>query len=219
MFVLAGACAPTYAPPVRTIHGGAPGHLDHGDMEIAGASSGVFWPWGMGGGTVGYAIAPSLVVTGGVDGGSEHVLGWAGVRAPFRWYLRPRISLVGEGELGLGAGVGGANRCDRSECERDDMKWYRRPAGGGYLGAGGAARFGPISIYTRARAQLTGAENVPATQWASVFGGLHGHILDRADLWVGTAYAHYSNGLDSASGIVTEIGLGFRFSPYLGWHR
>jgi hypothetical protein len=129
------------------------------------------------------------------------------------------MSLAAEAELGAGVGIGGENSCEPNddECTADDLPWYERPAGGGYLGGAGAFRLGPVSLYTRLRMQLAGAKHVPATQWASAFAGLHFHILDRADIWGGVAFAGYSNGVDSARGLVSEVGLAFRFDPYLGW--
>lgn len=78
-------------------------------------------------------------------------------------------------------------------------------------------RLGPVSLYTRTRLQMAWAKNTPATQWASAMLGLHVHILDRADLWGGVAMAHYSNDDDSARGLVSEVGLAFRFDPHYGW--
>ena len=221
-FALAGlglgtGCYATYAPPARTLSGGAPGRLMPGQMEVTGAGIGFIAPIEGGGGAVGYAARPHLVVTGGVDGMKSHVLGWGGVRTPFRLHLRPKISLAADGELGVGVGVGGRNDCDNSRCEDDDIAWYRRPAGGGYLGAGGAVRFGPVSIYSRARAQVTGAKHIPATQWATIAAGLHFHILDRADVWIAETYGRYDNDTDNNAFLFTELGLGFRFDPYLGW--
>ncbi len=214
---LGAGCYATYAPPVRTITGGAPGRLAPGQIEVTGASAGYPAPSGAGAGSVGWAARPHLVVTGGVDGIQGHVLGWAGVRTPFRLHLRPRISLNADGEIGAGVGVGGTNRCEHQGCEPDDIRWFRRPAGGGFLGAAGAVRLGPVSIYARARGQVTGAQNVPATQWASIGGGLHFHILERADVWIAETYGGYANGLDAQTILFTELGLGFRFDPYLGW--
>ncbi|MCA9708576.1 MAG: hypothetical protein KDK70_22190, partial [Myxococcales bacterium] len=106
------ACAPTFAPPIRTVHGGAPGRLDPGDMELGLGSAGLgYVPGGMGGGSVGYAARPHLTVEGGVDGGSAWTLGWGGVRVPGRWRLRePWLGVAVDGEAGVGAGVGGS-RC------------------------------------------------------------------------------------------------------------
>jgi len=147
-------------------------------------------------------------------------MGWGGIRMPQRWHLRPRISLAADGELGIGAGVGGRN-CNATptadSCNDDGIEWWQRPAGGGYLGAGTALRLGPVSLYSRGRLQIVGARNVPATQWASILGGLHGHILRYADIWAGVAMVHYANASDSGSGLVTEVGLAFRFDPILGW--
>lgn len=227
--MLAPACAPTYAPPVRTIHGGAPGRLDPGQVEIGGGSMGLgAVPGGIGGGgNLGYAVRPHLALEAGVDGGSGGwTLGWGGVRVPYRWRTSQRwLSFAADGSLSLGAGVGGENcsegsngsAADEGRCLSDGLEWYRRLAGGGAIGAGAAMRLGPVSLFSRGRLQITGARNVPATQWASGMGGLHVHILDRADLWWSMGIAHYANAADSTWGTISEVGLAFRFDPVLGW--
>ncbi|MBL4687946.1 MAG: hypothetical protein JKY37_25370 [Nannocystaceae bacterium] len=221
MALLSIGCSPVFAPPVRTAHFGAPGRLAPGKVEVAAASSGVVAPVGMLGGNVGYAARRNLIVQAGVDGSfDEFALAWGGVQVPGKLQLSRRWSLAADAELGLGGGIGGRKVCDdRDDCVDDELRWYQRPAGGAYLGAGGAVRLGPVSLYSRVRTQLTGARGVPSTQWSSVALGLHGHILERADVWVGYALAHYANGVDSYSGCVPEIGLAFRFDPYLGWRR
>lgn len=226
--MVALVCAPTFAPPVRTIHGGAPGRLDAGQMEVGGGSLGLgAVPGGIGGGGgLGYAVRPHLVVEGGVDGASEWTLGWGGVRVPHRWRTSHRwLSFAADGSVSVGAGVGGHNCAHATtddpatddSCQSDGLEWYRRLAGGGAIGAGAAMRLGPVSLFSRGRLQITGARNVPATQWASGMGGLHVHILRHADLWWSMGVAHYANAADSAWGPVSEVGLAFRFDPVLGW--
>lgn len=221
------ACAPTYAPPLRTIHGGAPGRLDPGQMEIGGGSLGVgAVPGGVGGGGgLGYAVRPHLAVEGGVDGATSWTMGWGGVRVPYRWRTSQRwLTFAADGSLSVGAGVGGSRCSEGSEgqstpcdADLDGLHWYRRMAGGGAIGAGAAMRLGPVSLFSRGRLQIVGARNIPATQWASAMGGVHVHILHRADLWWSMGVAHYANAQDSAWGTISEVGLAFRFDPYLGW--
>jgi hypothetical protein len=216
-------CAP-FAPPIRTMHGGAPGRLDPGDMEIGGGPAGLIaegssQPF-MGGGGVGWAARPHLTVEGGIDGSDAWTLGWGGVRVPGRWAMRPGVQLAADGEIGVGAGVGGdgCKEYGTSDCEPDGLAWNERPAGGGYLGAGGALRLWPVSIYLRARGQIAAAKKVPTTHWASAFGGLHVHILRHADVWGGVAVVHYANGEHSIGGYTWEAGVAFRFDPRAGWN-
>lgn len=221
LLVMGSACAPIYAPPVRTGNFGAPGRLPAGQMEVAAATAGALAPYGLAGANVGYAVRPDLIVQGGVDTGfNDFALAWGGVQLPRKLQLSRRWSLAADLELGLGVGVGGRNDCDDPDaCDVDDIAWFRRAAGGGYLGAGGAVRFGPVSLYSRARAQVTDASGLPMTTWVSLFGGFHVHIVDRADVWAGVAGAQYSNRFETARGLATEVGLAFRFDPYTGWRR
>ncbi|MCX4241715.1 hypothetical protein [Paraliomyxa miuraensis] len=223
------ACAPTYAPPVRTIHGGAPGRLDVGQMEVAAGSMGLgAVPGGTGGGgSLGHAVRPHLALEGGVDGAKKGwTLGWGGVRAPYRIRTSHRwLSFAVDGSLSVGAGVGGHNCAGDPEiyepnsagCYSDGVRWYHRLAGGGAMGAGAAMRLGPVSLFTRGRLQITGARNIPATQWASAMGGLHVHILRYADLWWSTGVGHYSNSVEGLTGMISEVGLAVRFDRHLGW--
>lgn len=219
---LALGCAP-FAPPMRVMHGGAPGRLDPGDMEVAGGPAGMIAEGGVapsfGGGGLGYAVREHLTVEGGIDGAGGWTIGWGGVRVPGRWWMGSGVSLAADGEVGLGAGVGGddSDDCDGSGCVSDGRRWQNRPAGGGYLGGGGALRLWPVSIYLRTRAQLSAAKNVPTTQWISGFGGLHVHILRHADLWGGVAAVRYANSAHAVSGYTWEAGLAFRFDPRTGW--
>lgn len=212
---------PTYAPPPRTIHTGAPGRLDPGDMEVGVASSGFIVPSGLAGTNIGYAVNSRLTVEGGLDANYARqggwTMGWAGVRTPRRFHLRRKLSLAVDGAAGLGLGVGGCASGDDVECNADRRDWWERPAGGGYLDAGAAVRWGPMSLYSRGRMQVARSLGTPTTHWASVLFGLHGHILDRADLWGGMALAQYSNREHTTSGWIAEVGLSFRFDPVFGW--
>jgi len=191
-------------------------------VEVAASSSGTALPYGLIGGNAGYAVKRNLIVQGGVDGSLEgYTMAWGGVQVPGRLHLSRRWSLAADGEVGVGAGVGGERVCgdEREDCVDDNRPWYRRAAGGGYLGVGGAVRAGPVSMYARARTQMTDATGIPVTLWASGLGGFHFHILDKADIWLGSGMARYSNAYDSRTIWVSEIGLAFRFDPYVGWRR
>lgn len=209
-----------YAPPVRVAQLGAPGRLQPGQVEITAANVGL--PHGFVGSSVGYAAHEHLIVQVGADGGFDRfAMGWAGIQVPGTYHLTGRWSASADGEIGAGAGAGG--RCDDEDDSNDlcrtSRPWYRRPAGGGYLGAGGALRYGPISLYSRARVQTTAARDIPMTTWTMLSGGLHGHILDRADVFATVTGFRYANGVDAVGYFVGEVGLAFRFDPILGWRR
>lgn len=215
-----GGCTAVYAPPVRVAQLGAPGRLQAGQVEISAANVGL--PHGFVGSSVGYAAREHLIVQAGADGAFRgFAMGWAGVQVPGTYHLTGRWSVSADGELGAGAGAGGSCDEDDSTTElcRVDRPWYRRAAGGGYLGAGGALRYGPISLYSRARVQTTAARDIPMTTWTMLSGGLHGHILDRADVFAGVTGFRYANGVDAFGYFAAELGLAFRFDPILGWRR
>lgn len=209
--VLASACAPTFAPPLRTQMGGAPGRVYEGDVEVAGAATGRGAP-AYGGPTLAIGVSPRVAIEGGGEfaaaatGDSGWALGFAGTRITGRVPARRRLTLVGDNELGIGAGVGGTN-CQPAEGCDTDRRWYQRPAGGAYAGFGGALRWRVPALYTRIRAQVMGAQRVPVTAWTTWSTGLELRFVDRVSVWAGIGLWNYANRVNRFSGGFYELGL------------
>lgn len=207
----APACAPTFAPPLRTQMGGAPGRVAQGDVEVAGATTGRNAP-AYGGPTLAIGVSPRVAIEGGgefaaaADGNSGWALGFAGTRITGRIPARRRLTLVGDNELGIGAGVGGRN-CEPAEGCDSDRRWYQRSAGGAYAGFGGALRWRVPALYTRIRAQVMAAQNIPVTAWTTWSTGLELRFVERVSVWAGVGLWNYHNRVDGFTGGFYELGL------------
>jgi hypothetical protein len=218
--VMLGGCAPTYAPPVRSPHYGAPGRLSEGDVEVAGGAAGFFSPTA-GGGWLGYGVRDWISVEAGADG-SE--LGWgmgyAGVRLTHAPRRDAKFHAAFDFETALGAGAGGS-RCgnknkdeEASSCDGngtpDGRSWRERGAGGAVVGGGAGYHLGPAAGFVRGRLQLTGATNVPATLWSSVHAGLQFRIARTVDLFSSFGHSGYYNQIDHLHGWTLDFGLAIR---------
>ena len=217
----AAACNPVYAPPVRTMHAGAPGRVRQGDGEVGGTRAGLTYP-----------TAGSLHVAVGVRdwvsmeaGGTfivapagptepSIVMGWAGTR-----FTLPRRrngpSLLLDGELGVGAGVGGSlcirNAQGADVCDADGRRWYDRGAFGGYEGGGIGFGYEWFSLYGRARVEESVATGIPVTYWPSLMLGLGFDLGPRVSLDLGGGYLGYFNEKDHTDGWFYQLGVSGRF--------
>jgi hypothetical protein len=219
-FTVAG-CTPTYAPPVRAVQYGAPGRVHQGEVEIGGTMAGVFAPTGgslhvavglrdwvsmEGGGTV-------IVPPAGPDA-SPIITGWAGARftLPRR---RTGVSLLLDGELGLGGGAGGelcsTNPQGNTVCNTDGLTGLQRRAFGGYEGGGLGLGYKWFSFYGRARIEESGATDIPVTYWPSVSLGLGFDMTRRVSLDVGGGYLGYFDAKNAQGGWFYQTGLSVRF--------
>jgi hypothetical protein len=220
--VAASGCNPTYAPPVRAVHYGAPGRVREGDVEVGGTLAGVFNP-----------TAGSLYVAAGLrdwvslEAGStvvvaptgptplaESIMGWVGPR-----FTLPRrahgVSLLLDGELGLGAGVGGElcimTASNGTVCEPDGRRWYNRTAFGGYQGGGLGFGVEWFSLYGRARIEESVATAIPVTYWPSAMLGVGFELGSRVSIDAGGGYMGYFDEKDSINGWFYQAGASFRF--------
>lgn len=193
--LLAG-CAQTYAPPLQSIHGGAPARVAEGDLALQGGAVGYGAP-SIGGAGLSYGLRDSWAVeVGGNMSHRDWGMGWAGLRythAPRRYaknYLALDVQLAG------GAGWGG--RADEFlSGPVDGRDPLDRIAGGGALDAGVAGHFSFFAVYARARGQLTGATNIPATLWGDAGVGVQFRIARSVDLYTQAMWAGYRNRLDN----------------------
>lgn len=203
--LLLAGCNPTFAPPVRTGMYGAPGRMRDATFELGASGN----QRGSGGLFEGFVVAPGVQVEVGgelsaLDRDGQWALGWVGARTTFD-QLREE---GGNGasfdlEAGAGAGVGG-------RLADDDTEWFDRPAGGGYLGAGVAWHAEWFAAWGRARVQLTGAVDVPATLWYQALLGPEAAI-GPVSVYLAIGWAGYVNDADDNSGGLLDAGLSVHF--------
>lgn len=118
------ACNPTFAPPVRATHYGAPGRLQAGQLEIGGTAGGINTPTA-GGPHVGYAIRDWVAIEGGsnlslISDQQNWAMGYVGPRFTYTPHRGQPNRLILDFELGVGAGVGGVIK--GNECAGSAMK-------------------------------------------------------------------------------------------------
>lgn len=210
----------TYAPPLQTAHGGAPGRVSQGDVALQGSTLVLGnSPPSIGGSSLSYGLRDDLAVeAGGNFAPQSWGLGWAGLRythAPRRFaknYLA--IDAHGAG----GAGWGGELRGNSDPADGGDgLRSAERVAGGGAMGAGVAGHFSFFSVFGRARTQLMAATNVPVTVWGDVGAGVQFRIARTVDLYAQAMWAGYRNRVDHRrfAAPVYDVGIAVRI-PTLG---
>lgn len=217
LLVVIPACF-SYAPPVRMAHMGAPGRIGAGSFDIAAAVTS-----STGAQALAYGISDRLAVEGGIESDFGHsVMGSAGVRFTPLPPGRRKHAFVLDIEAGAGGGVGG-RRCDAEGQCSSAAEDLRRPAGGGYLGLGLAAKLSFFSPYVRVRQQLTGAQGLPMTSFTSVMPGLQFSILETVHLWAGTGYlvittseGRSNTELPFDTWLTYDVGLSLAFG---GWRQ
>ncbi len=212
---LMAGCAPTYAPPLQTVHGGAPARVREGDVAVMGGM--VHGP-AMGGPSVSYGVRDSVAVEAGANvSAGDWAMGFAGVRythAPRRFaknYLA--VDVHGAG----GAGVGGQLRGNQPvEDGGDGRSWSDRVAGGGAAGAGVAGHFSFFSVYARGRGQLTKATAVPSTLWVDGGLGVQFRLFRTLDLFAQATWFVYRNRVETFYNAVPlgEVGLAVRIPTW-----
>lgn len=211
--LLVAACHPTYAPPVRTPHYGAPSRAQEGDVVVGGAAAG--GPVGvMGGPTLEYGLRDWVSLEGGADiNRGQWTMGWAGARFTHAPHRHWKNHVAADLETGAGLGWGGqlCGNDPEGDCSKtDDREFHERLAGGGLLGGGIGGHFSFFAIYARARAQLTGATNVPATFWGTAGGGVQFRIAERVDLFTQASYWAYTNRVEWIGSWIIDLGIAIR---------
>jgi hypothetical protein len=216
------ACGmPTWAPPLRSTHFGAPGMIQPGQGAVQGVLGA-----GMavrGGAMVSFPVSQRVHLEVGGDGMSEAALGALGVRYSHRtrWLLM-------DVEAGGGVGAGGVLCNNSAETHRvctesqrdpgttritdttlypDGLTAWQRFAFGAYAGTAFGIRPWPwMEIYIRGRIQATQATHVSTTLWMSALLG--------AQFRIGPVFAHaalgwagYFNERDERNDAIGEIGI------------
>lgn len=216
LVVAAAGCAPSYAPPPRTAHDGAPGRLAPGEAGLGGTFT-------AGGGSSGEArirlpAADRLWLEAGGTFGENFALGTLGARVTAFDSGRMPVRLVVDVDFGVAGGAGGVlcgnkqsgeSGCDGGLASPDGRGWHDRLAFGAYAGSGVALHvtrgFAP---YARVRVQASEATNVPVTFWLS--GVLGVDLRYRVVSWYGAIGAvTFVNDLDDEAGLLLETGLTF----------
>jgi hypothetical protein len=202
--LLCTGCSPTYAPPVRAWHHGAPGRLAQGELELGAVIGGYAAP-AVGGPRSAYAIRDWVAVESASNLSlGSWVLQSTGLRFTLTRALTPRVRLSADLEVGGGIGVGG-RRCHEGEC--DGIEWSRRLAGGGYQGLGLGLHVRWFSFYVRGKVEETIARNIPLTVWPSTLLGIAFDIKHQASLDLGAGYLAYWNAVDHEHGLIYQIGV------------
>jgi len=210
--LMLGACGPTYAPPVRSGHHGAPGRMQAGHMEVAGDVAGPVGNPSMGGPAMGVQVLDWLEVQAGVDASlldedSSWTMGWTGLAFTGR-----EGPLAMEVELGLGGGAGGYYCESADDCGEKAGPWYERPAFGTYFGAGLGLHIRWFSFFGRMRFQVTTARDVPATMWATGVAGIQISILRSFHIHFGAGRGGYWNDMDSMTFDILDMGVSMSFN-------
>ena len=194
LLLIVGACSPAYAPPIRGLHSGMPGRLAAGQLELGGTAGGYILPTA-GGPHLAFGFTDSLLVEAGanlnlVEGvTSNWATGWAGVRLTREKPLGHGLRLVGDLELGAGAGVGGRINADAAE-------WTKLGAVGIYEGFGVGVQWRALGLYARGRLDAAASSRAPTTLWPTAMLGLEVRPTRWLAIGAGGGYAGYWNDRD-----------------------
>lgn len=208
LLALAAGCSPVFAPPVRSTHLGPPRPHRAGELELGGAAN----LYGSGGPWANLALSPAVSINLGSDlrlmDNENWAMGHAGLRYTLGGADGRRTGWFGDLELGGGLGVGGV---DRREGQASDVDWSGRLAYGAHVGLGAAYRFREwVSIFARTQAEVTHAEQIPLTFWAS---GILGPSFSAGPVsfYLACGLGYYVNEQDSNVGLLPEAGMSVRF--------
>jgi hypothetical protein len=213
---LAG-CGASFAPPIRSVHGGAPGRLGANDLDIGGGATFVTAKGSPGAATGGLYLAYAVKEGVQLEAGTDHSLavwslGYMGAR--FTPWRQRQGAVRGALDLETGAGLGaGGKRCvpreSDGQCVGDGLSWTARLAGGGYLGMGIGMHAGSFALFARARGQATSALGVPLTIWGSGVAGAEVSLAPTVRFWASGGMGGYWNRLDAQRAPILELGLSF----------
>ncbi len=203
------SCAPVFAPPVRSVDYGAPARVAPGQGEVVLGTNTLFTT----NLHVGISVHEDWAFESSFDspllGWAEREDSWAIVSTGLRWTpLRPagdsREGWAADVEGGVGVGVGGA------EGKGGSRAWSEIPAGGLYLGAGGAFHARWIAFFARARAQVSAAARVPTTAWLSARFGVEVR-MGPVPLTFSTGVSSYLNRTEVMWSPLADLSLGVVF--------
>lgn len=212
LLALSFAAGCTYAPPIRGPGYGAPGRLREGQIEL-GAGAGGYGVPGVGSPWIAYAVRDwANVEVGATVAHKDFALGFLGGRFTHAPRRDRKLHGALDGELGVGAGVGGRRYCAAgpSDCG-DPRPWNRRLALGAYAGGGAGYHFHFFALYARGRIQASAAEGLPATLWGTAHGGLQFRIARVVDLFGSAGVTGLHNDADSFVGFTYDFGLSVYF--------
>jgi hypothetical protein len=214
----AAACNPTFAPPIRAVQYGAPARLTEGRVEIGAVAGGFAIPDVLSP-HVGVGIRDWVALEVGgnfwVESSRRYMwaMGFIGPRFSYAPHRERRVHLISDLELGVGVGRGGSlygNDGPSRECtDCDNLTALDRTAGGGYGGFGIGAQIGWLSLYGRARVEVSAADNVPTTTWPTASVGAEFNIHKRVALTLAFGYLGYMNARDVENGWFYQMGVTF----------
>ncbi len=161
----------------------------------------------VGGPQVGYGLSDALLLEVGAnlalfDGG--WATGWGGVRLTHQWPVAGG-RLIGEAELGGGAGAGG------QVPERASSQWATLPAYGVYEGLALGMQWRWLGLYLRGRLDATVSSRAPETLWPTAMVGLEVRPHHRVSFGAGCGWWAFWNRRDHASGGICEAQLAVVF--------
>jgi hypothetical protein len=210
---LVAGCNPTYAPPLHTMHGSAPGRAADEYQLRVGATGAQ--------GSAGLAIPVTRTthVEIGSDFAESWVLGTGGFRLTGLFEEVGSMRLAGDVAVGLGVGRGG-ERCGNSresmpncdgEGTADGLAWHQRFAYGAYLDGGVALHMTDwFAPFLRVAMKFSKASNIPATIWYSALLAADFRI-DAVSVYFGGGFYGYGNELDGHQDPFLEVGLAVQF--------
>jgi hypothetical protein len=214
----------TLAPPIRSVHGGAPGRVSAHEMEFGAGTNlypGVRWekesstPWLSP--AFSYGIVDTIAIEAAADVTTFWRMGSLGLRLTPLQKKNKLRRFSYDFEIGGGAGVGGSIYCGerKDDCKgsyhEDTRDYTERFAAGGYAGVGLGYRWTWFGVFLRGRYQLTGATNVPLTQWPSFAAGPQFTIFDRVYIYAAGGMWGWVNQIEDAYDGLAEVGASVVF--------
>lgn len=187
---------------------GAPGRVREGDLEVAGGIVGITAPIA-GGARIGYGVRDWAAVEGSVDASDNWLIGSLGGRFTHAPRRDRRLHAAFDGELGLGAGVGGHIECPNLGCPQ---RSFQRLALGTYGGLGAGYHIGRVALFVRSRFQGSAADGIIATFFWSTYAGVQVRLAERVDIHVsGGGFGVHNNSLGDFLLPLWDFGVAYRF--------
>lgn len=201
----------SFTPPVRSPGYGAPGRIRQGQLELGGGIAKPGSP-GAGGPFVGYGVRDWVSVELGADFFfGRWAMGYLGGRFTYAPRRDHKLHGALDGELGVGAGVGGDKFCGLLVTCADTRRWSERTAFGAYAGGGAGYHFHFFALYARGRIQTSAAEGLPATVYGNLHGGLQFRIARHLDLFTSAGLLGAHNREGHVLDVFYDVGLSVYF--------